>query len=116
MDPIPGVPTFTWCPAPDPAGVIRLRTLAAQFGDGYKQLAGDGVHNEVQSWPLQFVGRPGRILPIRDFLRERAGYRSFHWRPPHGELGLFHCVEFSLRPSSKRVIQLAATFEQIFRP
>lgn len=115
MDPIPGIPVFGWCPLPDAAGDIRLRVISAQFGDGYQQRAGDGIHAQVQTWPLQFAGRPDRIAPILAFLRERAGYRSFHWTPPLGELGLYACKSLSLRQSAPRVVTLGATFEQVFR-
>lgn len=116
MDPIPGVPVFRWCHAPDATGTINLRVLTAQFGDGYQQSTGDGIHNVVQSWPLQFLGRPQRLQPIAEFLRERAGWQAFHWTPPDGELGLYVCTQYTLRHINARTRALAATFQQVFRP
>ena len=115
MTPIPGVPIFTWCPAPDSGGTISLRILKAQFGDGYQQRAGDGINAIVQSWPVQFIGKPEKIAAIANFLKERAGYKAFHWTPPDGELLLFACDSISIRKSTRTVSTLAATFEQVFR-
>ncbi|MCP5854454.1 phage tail protein, partial [Klebsiella pneumoniae] len=44
--------TFTWCPYIEPTGSGTFRVRSAQFGNGYRQVAGDGINNEVQSWPL----------------------------------------------------------------
>lgn len=115
MDPIPGVPVFSWCHMPDASGDVTLRVLKAQFGDGYAQIARDGINNVVESWSLQFVGKTAKIAAIRAFLRERGGDRSFHWTPPLGELGLFHCAGFQLRHQSLKIAGLSATFLQTFR-
>ncbi len=115
MDPIPGVPVFGWCPQADAVGSIRLRTISAQFGDGYAQFAADGIHNKVATWPVQFLGQADRIKPIATFLDARAGAKAFHWRPPQGELGLYRCIEYSLRPMHNDVMMLAATFAETFR-
>jgi len=41
--------TFTWSPRVDPEGTSTFRVLRAQFGDGYAQEAGDGIHNETMT-------------------------------------------------------------------
>ena len=46
---------FTWYPCTEPQGRIDHRTLSAKFGDGYAQIAADGIHSTTQSWPLCFV-------------------------------------------------------------
>lgn len=109
--------TFTWCPRTDPDGKSSFRVLSAQFGDGYAQEAGDGINNEIRSWPLQFVGSENYIKPIRNFLRRHAGFKPFSWTPPmETEPGLFVVREFSLRPMGGKVYTLAATFEERFAP
>ena len=59
--------TFTWCPQIDPVGEVQHRTLRAQFGDGYAQVAADGINARSESWPLSFTGRLTTIAPLREF-------------------------------------------------
>ena len=66
----------------------KNRVLAAQFGDGYQQMAGDGINNELEKWALNFSNRPkAQVDAIRAFLVARAGVESFYWTPP-GETAL----------------------------
>lgn len=108
--------TFAWCPRIDPEGTSSFRVLSAQFGDGYTQEAGDGINNEKQSWPLEFVGYEEQIKSIRDFLRAHGGFKPFKWTPPMGEEGLYVCREFRLRAMGGKAYTLSATFEQRFAP
>lgn len=108
--------TFTWCPNADPEGTHAFRVLSAQFGDGFTQEVGDGINNEVQSWPLLFPGYESQITPIRDFLRAHAGFKRFLWTPPMGEEGLYICREYRLQPKGGKHFVLLATFEQRFAP
>jgi len=109
--------TFTWCPRTDPDGTSRFRILSAQFGDGYAQEAGDGINNEIRSWPLQFVGSENYIKPIRNFLRSHAGFKPFLWTPPmEDEQGLFVVREFRTRAMGGGAYTLTATFEERFAP
>jgi len=107
---------FTWCPRIDPTGTHSFRVLSAQFGDGYKQSVGDGINNEVQTWPLQFTGDAAYINGIVSFLRAHRGYLPFQWTPPLGELGLYEAGEFSVTPHGGGKYTLAVTFEQRFAP
>ena len=109
--------TFSWPAHSDPTANTRYRTLSAQFGDGYKQSVGDGVNNEINSWPLTFKGLEHEIIPIRDFLREHQGFKPFYWKPPlESEAFLFEVPEFSLVPLGGRAYTLTATFVQRFAP
>jgi phage-related protein len=89
--------TFTWAPDAKPSGDVKFRVLTAQFGDGYKQAAADGINNREQSWPLSFTGTKAQITPIRDFLDARQGYQSFFWTPPLGVQGYYRCSEYAPR-------------------
>lgn len=107
--------TFIWCPETGTEGSSTFRVLTAQFGDGYKQSAGDGINNEVNSWPLTFKGLEHEIKPIRDFLRSHKGYKPFYWKPPlETEAFLFEVTEFSVVPMGGRAYTLTATFVQRF--
>lgn len=62
------VETFTWCPMVEPTGTVTQRVKRAQFGDGYSQAVCGGITNNVQTWPLQFIGKRTQINEIAGFL------------------------------------------------
>ena len=35
-------------------GELTYATRSASFGDGFEQIAGEGIHPEKQSWPMTF--------------------------------------------------------------
>lgn len=108
--------TFTWTPDSKPTGVATFATLSAKFGDGYEQVALNGINNKSQSWPLTFTGLIDRLTPIRDFLDARGGAQSFLWTPPLGAQGFYRCGEYTLQPMGGRLFQITATFKQAFQP
>lgn len=107
---------FTWHPRLDPEGTSTFRVRSAQFGDGYKQVVGDGINNESRTWPLTFTGAEHEIRPIRDFLRLHQGFKPFEWTPPMDIKGLFEVAEFTVRPHGAGIYSLFATFVQRFAP
>ncbi len=88
-----------------------------QFGDGYAQVSGSGLNNEVLSYEYSFTGRPERAANIYAFLR-RHKTKSFTFTPPGGEKGLWRVEADSLQRvvKSKTVYTISATFEQAFAP
>jgi len=110
------IETFKWRPIGSPQGTTTLRRLTAQFGDGYRQAAADGINAKVQSWPLQFVGDKGEAQAIIAFFDRHAGFRSFLWTPPLGEQGYYEVVQYSPTPVGGPVYTVSATFQQVFKP
>lgn len=108
--------TFTWKPDSKPSGTKTFRVLTAQFGDGYKQTAANGINNASQSWPLTFTGRSADLAPIQAFLDARAGWQSFYWTPPLSAQGLYKCDTYQIKQIGSDVWQISATFEQSFQP
>ncbi|VFR79537.1 Phage minor tail protein [plant metagenome] len=108
--------TFTWKAVDTPQGTITFRRLAAQFGDGYRQVAGDGLNGRVQSWPLQFVGDEAEMSSLTGFLNRHAGLRSFFWTPPLGEQGYYEVAGYSASPLGGSLYLVNATFQQVFKP
>jgi phage-related protein len=107
---------FSWDPLVEPTGEEKFRTRSAQFGDGYKQLAQDGLNSSSQRWPLTFGGQEDEIEPIVSFLRRHAGAKSFLWRPPLGVQSLWTCAGFNTTPHVDGLYTVTATFEQSFQP
>lgn len=109
--------TFTWRAAGSGVqGSVKLRTRSAQFGDGYQQVASDGINNRTRSWPLKFVGGANRIQEIQDFIDRHAGAKSFLWTPPLGRQGRFRIGEYTPAVEAGGVYSLSATFVESFAP
>lgn len=108
--------TFDWCYRTNAQGGVRFRQLAAQFGDGYRQTAGDGINSEAQVWPLQFVGSEVELVPIVAFLRRHKDGKAFFWTPPLGERGYYTVVGFDPVPLGGKQHTISVTFTQTFRP
>jgi phage-related protein len=89
----------------------------AQFGDGYKQVSGTGLNDEILNYAFSFTGDPQTAREIHAFL-QRHKIKSFTFTPPGGELALWRVEANSLQrvTLSKKVETVTATFEQAFLP
>lgn len=110
------IETFTWKALAPADANVKLRNRKAQFGDGYAQVAGDGLNSREQSWNLSFGGTEAEISAIVAFLDRMAGRRAFQWKPPLYPLGLWTCEEYAPKENPGNYFTLTATFEQAFRP
>jgi len=109
--------TFVWCPSTQSSADGTFSTLTAQFGDGYAQEAGNGLHTESQNWNLMFVGKSPTIAPILNFIKIHQGYRAFLWTPPLSDEPRYYKVKtYSLNPSGADVFSLSLTFTEAFKP
>ena len=97
------------------SGSKPVRT--AQFGDGYKQVCGSGLNDEVLNYAFSFTGDPVTAREIHSFLR-RHKTKSFTFTPPGGDLALWRVEADSLKriTLNKKVETVTATFEQAFVP
>jgi phage-related protein len=107
---------FSWKQKGGAQGKNTFRTLNAQFGDGYEQVAEDGLNNKVLEWPLTFEGDENEVKPIYDFLKRHAGAKSFLWKPPLEGQQLFRCSEIDIESIGGGIYSLSATFKQTFVP
>jgi phage-related protein len=110
------IPTFTWIPDGTPTGTNTFRVLTAQFNDGYKQTAGDGLNNKSASWPLTFSGTKERIAAIKGFFDALGGSRPFYWAAPFDGQIAVRVDSYTVAPKGGTVYVLSATFEQAFKP
>ncbi|WP_407226899.1 phage tail protein [Escherichia coli] len=89
-----------------------------QFGDGYAQVSGSGLNDEIRTYEYSFSGDPTTANEIHAFLR-RHKVKSFIFTPPFGDTALLWRVEAdTLKKVVKnvKVITVTATFEQAFAP
>lgn len=109
-------PVFTWQPTTEATGEASFRVRSAQFGDGYRQAAADGINNRTQSWQLSFAGDSLLIGQIKAFLDARKGAERFYWTPPLETQKLFTAAAYSIRPCGGGAYTLAVTFTESFQP
>ena len=107
--------TFSWRVQGTPEGAYDWRVRSAQFGDGYKQVAGDGINPETQTWPLTFQGREKDMKPILAFVRAHV-IKACVWTPPYGVSGLYRVTKDSIKamPTGGSTMSVSFTFEQAY--
>lgn len=108
--------TFTW-DAQAVEGTELTSVLAAQFGDGYEQIAANGINTAVETWNLTWTGKRKDVAKIRAFLRTHI-IESFWWTNPWGERNLYRVVNDSIAPTftTASVASLSFSFKQSFKP
>lgn len=105
-----------WCPRINASADVKFRTRKAEFGDGYTQVAGDGINSIKQEWALEFVGDETYIKEIKTFLENHAGIKSFYWTPPLGTKNLWRCDSYKPTALGNSLYSLSCTFIQSFAP
>ncbi|MDR9930099.1 phage tail protein [Enterobacter hormaechei subsp. xiangfangensis] len=98
-------------------GAFSLKTRSATFGDGYEQIAGEGINPEKQSWPVTLTGKKADMLQALKFFRSHVT-KSFIWTSPVGETGLYRIEAESIKsqPLSRNVLTISSTFKQAYTP
>lgn len=107
---------FTWCPDNGADGDVSHRTLDVQFGDGYKQVAGDGINTRSMVWNLTFQRDQEEVFAVKAFLDRHGGVKPFFWQPPMELKGLYIAKGYKPAAIGGRLHSLQVTFEQFFRP
>lgn len=108
--------TFTWKHDRSPAADVSFSVVETKFGDGYRQIAPNGINSRSESWPLTFTGTTDRISQIRAFLDARGGFDPFTWTNPLGVVGRFLASEYSIASLGNGVQRITVTFDQDFTP
>jgi phage-related protein len=105
-----------------PTGSGTFNTRKAQFGDGYKQIVGDGINTEWQSWPLSWLCTWTQAVALMAWIRAHPYQVSFFWTPPLGVQGYYRIVSYTAVANGGNVAKhldtytITATFEQDFKP
>ncbi|MBC2680630.1 phage tail protein [Pseudomonas baltica] len=110
------VEEFTWCARIDGTSTPEYRVRTSKFGDGYEQVAGDGLNNRSDSWALTFAVGEKAALEIKAFLDRHGGFKSFLWTPPLGELGFYRSTAPTVTSHGADRYTLTATFTTAFQP
>ncbi|BCD88064.1 hypothetical protein PSm6_44710 [Pseudomonas solani] len=107
--------TFSWRIQRGDEGQEEGTVRSAQFGDGYRQTSGDGLNSTRQTWTVTCTEPLAVVSEMRAFMRRNLG-RSFAWRNPFGELGLYQSSTWTSRVVGGGFAVFTATFEEAFHP
>ncbi|WP_339504038.1 phage tail protein [Pseudomonas sp. RL_105y_Pfl2_101] len=110
------IETFTWCVHAQSSGATSYATRSRKFGDGYEQIAADGPNNVSEEWSISVSGNGATIKAIKAFLDQHGGAKSFLWKPPLGELGMYLGESPNISDGQGDYYTLTATFRQSFHP
>ncbi|CAK8739121.1 hypothetical protein SODG_002724 [Sodalis praecaptivus] len=75
--------TFRWPVRVNSNEQLKVATIEAQFGEGYKQVSSKGLHDVSESWSLSCNGDRESLLAVRHFLINHVT-RAFLWVNPWG--------------------------------
>lgn len=109
--------TFTWATRIQASEQLSVSTIQAQYGDGYKQVAGKGINDAAESWSLSCNGQVDVMASVRAFLKTHVA-ASFWWTNPWGEKKLYRVKGDSINPKfiNGGFVEISFTFEQSFSP
>lgn len=99
------------------SGDVKHSLRRAKFGDGYGQVAKNGINARASVWTVNMPNlREDDSMTVVDFLDRNAG-RSFYWTPPRSiTQGRFMCSAYTLTPVEFGLQSINATFEEVFFP
>lgn len=110
------VETYRW-PVQLGAGNIEysqsVRTV--QFGDGYEQVADNGINSTAITIPMVYAGPVATVNEIRAFLLAHT-VKAFIITPPGEEKGLYRVVADSISKQqiSSNVAELTFTIKRAY--
>lgn len=88
---------------------------AAQFGDGYEQVAENGINSTAIQVPMKHVGIETEVNELRTFLLAHV-VKAFIITPPGEEKGLYRVVANSVRKNviSSKFAELTFTIKRAY--
>ncbi|MDY0920327.1 phage tail protein [Leclercia sp. CFBP8987] len=102
------VETYNWRSQLGAGPVEYGQTVrSAQFGDGYEQVAENGINSTVIQVPMKHTGTEAEVNAIRDFLLAHT-VKAFIITPPGEVKGLYRVVADSMRKN-----QLNSKFSEL---
>ncbi len=112
------IATFTPSPAPSQGteDKPKFKLLKADFGDGYTQVARDGVNHIRRVLTLNWdLLTPTQANAIWSFLIAQGGDTPFYYTPSDESTPLkWTCIEPSMKRIEGGMRSISATFEQSF--
>ena len=105
--------TFTWIPDTGASCDRAPRIRSAQFGDGFKQRAQDGMNADLRTRPLSFTTRTlAESQAIQAFLEAQGGTASFDYTHP-GDISRKYVCETWKVTDTEYGPSITATFPEV---
>lgn len=97
---------------------IKYRVLKAQFGNGYAQVAPDGINCKVENWNIRYenIEKVDRDTVV-DFLDTVAGWDLITWTPTNDTLEKTYRVTaegYSEQSMAGTIFTISFNLEQVF--
>ncbi len=93
----------------------KARALISNFGDGYRQRAGDGLNTIEREIAVKFTGSDTNIAIYVAFFEARDGYEAFTWTPPDEAVSLkWTCQEWIVTGEAENLSSITARFRKEF--
>ncbi|MGB3255147.1 phage tail protein [Buttiauxella gaviniae] len=88
---------------------------AAKFGDGYEQVAENGINSTAIQVPMKHVGAEAEVNELRTFLLTHV-VKAFVITPPGEEKGLYRVVADSIRKNqiNSKFSELSFTIKRAY--
>lgn len=108
---------FTWLPDDKPTGDFPSNVKEVRFGDGYRQIAKEGIDRKEQQWSLSFDRDETVVAAIQQFIDDHEG-EWFLWTPPgsNSVQGKYITTGYRKAPYSGDSEKLTVTFEEFKVP
>lgn len=109
--------TFSWPVRVNSSEQLKVATIEAQFGEGYKQVSSKGLYDVSESWSLSCNGDRASLLAVRHFLINHVT-RTFWWVNPWGEKKRYRVKSDAIRTRFLHgaLVEIGFTFEEAFSP
>ncbi|HEC1602972.1 TPA: phage tail protein [Escherichia coli] len=110
------VETYSWRSQLGAGAIEYSQTVrAAQFGDGYEQVAENGINSTAIQVPMKHTGTEMEVNSIRDFLLAHT-VKAFIITPPGEAKGLYRVVADSVRKNqiSSKFAELTFTIKRAY--
>lgn len=82
---------------------------SVQFGDGYEQVADNGINSTIDEISLKCSGTNAQMLLVEAFMHAHK-VKAFAFKPPAHPLGLYRVVKDSVTFDPESTIYATVTF------
>lgn len=112
------IETFIWPVAASLTKQVKFSVLAAQFADGYEQVARNGINPGAPTWNVSVTGGEGLIAAVEAFLDRHGADTAFNWTAPRaGQILVRATAEgYSTSEAGGGVATLTVVFKRVYVP
>lgn len=89
---------FGWQVTNEGGPKVSFRVRSTSFGDGYTQVAEDGINTRAVAHSATVKGELSVIQSVMDFFDRHGGYKAFEYEYPATGVGLYRCESYTPKP------------------